>query len=54
VGRGPRDLREVINRIGVMGWTTNNFYTVHATLSIENVVWGLGFSLEAMGMNEKD
>ena len=32
---------------------TNNFYIVHATLSAENVAWGLGFALEAMGIIEK-
>jgi len=36
-----------------MGSETNNFYIVHAILSIENVAWDLGFALEAMGMNEK-
>lgn len=36
-----------------MGRETNNFYIVHATLSAENIVWGLGFALQAMGMNEK-
>jgi len=37
----------------VIGRATHNFYTVHATLSSENVAWGFCFSLEAMGMNGK-